>query len=509
MEKTIGNITPGGRPILMENPPSQEVGSMDSGESQLLQSNDPFKKSSRLLRSPSLKTSSNIINNSSATSFRMEIDNDQHEVDQHLNYYEEWKKETMIRKSLEKTVNKLQQQLNELTSELRKLKSEEVSTTPSIINNINYETDEEELAKETEWIRIKNKNKKRKLNTSLTPPQLIKKLTETPAEIKIKKTPLPPPIMLDDIPNYDKFYNIIKKDVAENDFQVKVMNKNNIKINAKNSDAYRQLVNILKTNNLSFHSYENKQIRPIRVMAKNLHHSCNEENIIADLTRQGLKVQNVVNKQSWKRKEPLDMFVLSFDSEEDISKIFQISNIMNCKVEIQSLKTNKLIPQCKKCQAYGHTQQYCNREPRCVKCAGKHYFKECKKQENELPKCVHCGENHPANYRGCMVAKEMQRLKNKNTKSINIQKSSEKINYKIISNEDKDFRKQTSQPQPKNTRKTYSQVAKGDDANINDTLKIILQKLDKQQAQFNEYNERLKRLENYTKGAIPKSKKNG
>ncbi|XP_029174680.1 uncharacterized protein LOC114943252 [Nylanderia fulva] len=382
MDKTTGNITPGGRPVLLENPPSQEVGSMDSGESQLLQPNDPCKKSSRLLRSPSLKSLSNIIKNSSAISSGMEIDSEQHEREQHLNYYKEWKKETMIRKSLEKTVNKLQQQLNELSSELRKLKSEGVSTPQSTINNINYETDEEELAKETEWIRIKNKNKKRKLNTSLTPPQLIKKLTGTPTETetKIKKTLLPPPIMMDDIQNYDEFYNIIKKDIAENDFQVKVMNKNNIKINAKNSDAYRQLVNILKTNNLSFHSYENKQIRPIRVMAKNLHHSSKEENIIADLTRQGFKVQNVVNKQSWKRKEPLDMFVLSFDTEEDINKIFQISNIMNCKVEIQPLKTNKLIPQCKKCQAYGHTQQYCNREPRCVKCAGKHYFKECKKK---------------------------------------------------------------------------------------------------------------------------------
>lgn len=36
--------------------------------------------------------------------------------------------------------------------------------------------------------------------------------------------------------------------------------------------------------------------------------------------------------------------------------------------------------------------------------------------KNAQPKCIHCGEGHPANYRECIVAKEMQKLKNKNIK---------------------------------------------------------------------------------------------
>ncbi|CAG9559411.1 unnamed protein product [Danaus chrysippus] len=96
--------------------------------------------------------------------------------------------------------------------------------------------------------------------------------------------------------------------------------------------------------------------------------------------------------------------------------IYSIKAILGCKVEVQPIKTSKLVPQCKRCQAYGHTPKYCSKEPRCVKCTGKYLTPDCKKPAEEKSKCVHCGEAHPANYRGCIVAKEMQKLKNKSIK---------------------------------------------------------------------------------------------
>jgi hypothetical protein len=77
------------------------------------------------------------------------------------------------------------------------------------------------------------------------------------------------------------------------------------------------------------------------------------------------------------------------------------------------MKGSKLIAQCKKCQAFGHTQKFCSKEQRCVKCAGRHVTSDCQKSKTQLPKCVNCGEGHPANYRGCVVAKELQKIRNK------------------------------------------------------------------------------------------------
>lgn len=52
-----------------------------------------------------------------------------------------------------------------------------------------------------------------------------------------------------------------------------------------------------------------------------------------------------------------------------------------------------------------------DKKPRSVKCTGSHLMKDCKKPAKAKPKCVHCCELHPASYRGCMLAKELQKLR--------------------------------------------------------------------------------------------------
>ena len=75
MDKTSLEInTPGGRPETLENPPSMEAGPMDSGRGgQLLLENDPFKRSSKVLRSPG--TSGSQRSSSERSSFNLEEEN--------------------------------------------------------------------------------------------------------------------------------------------------------------------------------------------------------------------------------------------------------------------------------------------------------------------------------------------------------------------------------------------------------------------------------------------------
>ena len=144
-----------------------------------------------------------------------------------------------------------------------------------------------------------------------------------------------------------------------------------------------------------------------------MNHFCNADNIVSFLQQNGHKIIAADNKKSWKTKQPLNMFTLTFENGEDIENVYKITNILGCKVEIQPLKGSKLLPQCKRCQAFGHTQNFCVKQPRCVKGTGKHLTKECIKGAEESPKCINCGGNHPANYRGCIVAKELQKNRDK------------------------------------------------------------------------------------------------
>jgi hypothetical protein len=94
----------------------------------------------------------------------------------------------------------------------------------------------------------------------------------------------------------------------------------------------------------------------------------------------------------------------------DTKRIFEIKETLSMKVSVETLRRCTLIQHCKSCQAYGHTQKYCRKEARYVKCVGKHHTKECQKPEQSLPKYVNCGEARPANYRSSVVAKELQKI---------------------------------------------------------------------------------------------------
>lgn len=183
---------------------------------------------------------------------------------------------------------------------------------------------------------------------------------------------------------------------------------------------------------MEWHTYENKQTRPIRVMARNLHPSCSPEMIKEDLGNKNFKILEVVNKFKITKENgivkriPLPLFMLTFQNSEDIKKIYEIPGICGMLVKIEALRSNKLIPQCKNCQRYGHTRKFCQRTPTCVRCAGDHPTSTCDKPKNIPPKCSNCSEAHPANYRGCLIAKELQKRRNNTSQTRMTEKSQPK-----------------------------------------------------------------------------------
>lgn len=209
-------------------------------------------------------------------------------------------------------------------------------------------------------------------------------------------------------------------------------------------------------------------------MAKSLSHTCDPKEIIADLKDKGFKVVNVFNKTKYKTKEPLDMFVLSFDNTEDINKIYNIDAILNTKITIEALKLPKLIPQCGKCQSYNHTKNYCSKEPRCVRCAGKHESKNCDKPSDSNPKCVNCGEEHPASYRGCIVAKELQKLRENKTKRSLVQNNKTTTIVASAVNKTVSNTNLVASNNPKANPKLYSQVIQQRSQSSEQTKQYIL-----------------------------------
>lgn len=320
-------------------------------------------------------------------------------------------------------------------------------------NTVHFETDEDELCKETEWILQKNRkkaNKKRKANSSPECFEISDQKEATiqkPEQNKIDIDRKPPPIVVTSIRDYQKFHLQLKK-IIETPFTIKIIRSGTYKINTSDSNDYRNVTKALTESNTPWYSFEDKGSRPIKVMVKNLHHTCEVNSIVNDLQSQGLQAIEAFNKFKYKTNEPLNMFIVSFEASENIKKIYEIRSILNTLVSVEPIKHQKLIPQCKHCQGFGHTKNYCNKTPRCVKCAGKHKSIECNNEHMDHPKCCNCGKNHPSTYRGCVVAKELQKIRNKT-----MQKYNNTSKYKP-EGEIKNFDK------PNTSKKTNSSVKK-------------------------------------------------
>jgi hypothetical protein len=111
---------------------------------------------------------------------------------------------------------------------------------------------------------------------------------------------------------------------------------------------------------------------------------------------------------------------------------------------------------------------------------------DCQKSKTQLPKCINCGEGHPANHKECVVAKELQKIRNKKAMQgkpvTNITTSNTSLQHKETPND------------VHTNKATYASVAAFDlnqqkshtleTADINRTLQLILNKISNLEGAF-------------------------
>lgn len=90
-----------------------------------------------------------------------------------------------------------------------------------------------------------------------------------------------------------------------------MLNNEQVKVNVEDSDEYRKLTKFLNGTYL-LHTYENKQTRPIKVVAKKLHHICKPERIIENLRSKGYELLDAVHILSTR------LFMLTSKNDENV-----------------------------------------------------------------------------------------------------------------------------------------------------------------------------------------------
>lgn len=234
---------------------------------------------------------------------------------------------------------------------------------------------------------------------------------EVSNQAPLEKQKKPPPIFVSGV-KYIKPLNDLLQEIAKNGYEIKVLGDEQVKIQSHIPETYNKIIKALDDKETQYHTYQPKNERSFRVVAHNIHYTTDTDELKKELENLGHTVINISNIKQRVTKKPLNLFHIELKQNPNNKDIYTVDRLMNSIVRFEAPHPKRDPPQCIRCQRYGHTQKYCSRIPRCVKCAGDHHTSQClrKTRSNDV-KCVLCSGNHPANYRGCVVYKETQKRK--------------------------------------------------------------------------------------------------
>lgn len=267
----------------------------------------------------------------------------------------------------------------------------------------------------------KPKNPREKLTTLdywLNPPsscsnnrfQLLTEQEDVPDETPHPE-PKPPPLFVAGVKDVNPLLNVLNTTVA-NSFYLKVISAEEIKVQAKSKEAYETIVQELNKRNTEYYSFQKKENKPFKVVLKNLHHSSDTVLLKQEIEEKGHSVLRINNICKRGTKIPLSMFFIDLKPNKNNKEVYNIKFLLSTRIKVEAPHKKRETPQCTNCQRFGHTKNFCKRQPRCVKCALPHLTTMCPiKEKTKNVKCVNCEGNHPASYRGCSVYKELQKSK--------------------------------------------------------------------------------------------------
>ncbi|GBN34183.1 hypothetical protein AVEN_138972-1 [Araneus ventricosus] len=218
--------------------------------------------------------------------------------------------------------------------------------------------------------------------------------------------PPPSPVMLRKSDNFAQDLKIINDEFGEVEAKSGGLF---IKLFTNTPEQHMKLTKFLTTKNLEYFVFTPKWQRLIKIVIKNLPWESKPNEIKALLEEiHNFEVEKVVQLTSLRTKRPLRLFQVTLPNTENNKRIWEVSQILYMKVEIEKYKRTGTLMSFN-CNLYHHSAATCSMKARCLKCGEEHAHQSCNKvfELNEQgkianPKCINCNkEGHLASWRGC------------------------------------------------------------------------------------------------------------
>ncbi|GBM54990.1 Nucleic-acid-binding protein from transposon X-element [Araneus ventricosus] len=149
------------------------------------------------------------------------------------------------------------------------------------------------------------------------------------------------------------------------------------------------------------HTFELDEERQLKVVIRSLPSDYPSQDILDTLKSFQFKPTQCHPLKHRKTNTNMPLFLVTLPKSADSKEIFQLTNIDHFRVKVEPLKRKTTSAQCYNCQDFFHHSRFCLRDPKFLKCAGKHATQSCQKPADTPAKCCHCNGPHKANFTGC------------------------------------------------------------------------------------------------------------
>ena len=181
-------------------------------------------------------------------------------------------------------------------------------------------------------------------------------MEETTEEAPAQHTdPKPPPIFISGVVNIQPLIELLNV-IAPNKYLVKTLSNEQVRVELTESSIYTTIIKALMEKQTEFHTYKPRQVRSFRVVIRNLHPSTEIQDIKRALIEKGPEVTNVWNAKQRNTNRLLPLHFIDIQPHSNNKEIYQITTLLNTLVKVETPHVKRAIPQCMRCQKYGHTK---------------------------------------------------------------------------------------------------------------------------------------------------------
>lgn len=221
------------------------------------------------------------------------------------------------------------------------------------------------------------------------------------------QNPKVPHIFLSKITEIKPLLDLIKNSPGIGKFSTRTSNNGEIKIQSCNISTYNAIRTVLNNNLIDNYTHQTRNERGYRIIIRHLHHSTPQDWISEQLQKLGYVTRYINVIKHRRTGKPANLFEIELAPRLDrvYDNILTLTKLGHQEIAVEKQRRRFEPVQCHRCQAFGHTRNYCHRPFTCLKCAGPHATETCTITRNLEPKCANCGASHVANYKGCRAYK--------------------------------------------------------------------------------------------------------